>query len=201
MTEHELDVRELRKPDKHPTIFATYAGLPVNGSLVLVNNHDPRHLREEFEAAYPGSYGWDYLQSGPPEWRIRISKLTTTPLPRVLVNTSAIASQAIDADMGGAEWKLEVRDRDLDSNIIVLQPNATIEEHIGPDLDVLIHVLSGSGQLDTENGTIELTPGALVWLPRRSRRRFGAGPDGLRHLTVHKRRQALVLETAPRRAG
>ena len=27
MTDNELDVRQLRKPDKHPTIFATYADL------------------------------------------------------------------------------------------------------------------------------------------------------------------------------
>ena len=42
MADNELDVRQLRKPDKHPTIFATYADLPVGGSFVLVNNHDPQ---------------------------------------------------------------------------------------------------------------------------------------------------------------
>nr|WP_306769722.1 AraC family ligand binding domain-containing protein [Mycobacterium kansasii] len=68
--------------------------------------------------------------------------------------------------------------------------------HTGPDLDVLIHVLSGSGRLSTEEGTINLHPGALLWLPRRSRRQFTAGPAGLRYLTVHKRRQAPALEPA-----
>jgi len=29
MADNELDVRQLRKPDKHPTIFATYSALPV----------------------------------------------------------------------------------------------------------------------------------------------------------------------------
>ncbi len=29
MAANELDVRQLRKPDKHPTIFATYAALAV----------------------------------------------------------------------------------------------------------------------------------------------------------------------------
>jgi len=38
-----------------------------------------------------------------------------------------------------------------------------------------------------------LRPGSLVWLPRRSRREFTAGPDGLMYLTVHQRRQALTL--------
>lgn len=80
MTANELDVRELRKPDKHPTIFAAYGALRVGESFVLVNNHDPKHLREEFEADYPGGYEWEYLDKGP-TWRIRIGKLIDTPPP------------------------------------------------------------------------------------------------------------------------
>jgi uncharacterized protein (DUF2249 family)/quercetin dioxygenase-like cupin family protein len=200
MADNELDVRQLRKPDKHPTIFATYAALAVGESFVLVNNHDPKHLHEEFEADHAGSYGWDYVEKGPAVWRIRITKLTTTPLPRILANTADITGTAIEPDVTGAVWKLEARERDLDSNIIALPPDGGIATHTGPDLDVLIHVLSGSGQLTTENGTIDLVAGALLWLPRHSRRAFTAGPDGLRYLTVHHRRQALVLNTAVRQA-
>ncbi|WP_297599412.1 DUF2249 domain-containing protein [Mycobacterium sp.] len=80
MAANELDVRELRKPDKHPTIFATYAALKVGESFVLVNNHDPKHLREEFEADYQGGYEWEYLEKGP-AWRIRIGKLVDIPPP------------------------------------------------------------------------------------------------------------------------
>ncbi|HVT69763.1 MAG TPA: hypothetical protein VHF26_18570 [Trebonia sp.] len=94
-------------------------------------------------------------------------------------------------------WKLQMRKRDLDSNIIALAPGATIDAHAGPDNDVLIHVLAGSGQLATELDTLALRAGSLAWLPRRSRRQFTAGPDGLRYLTVHQRRQALALVTAP----
>ncbi|OBI98688.1 hypothetical protein A5660_04665 [Mycobacterium alsense] len=189
MADSELDVRGLRKPDKHPTIFAEYAGLAVGESFVLVNNHDPRHLRDEFDADHPGSYGWDYVEKGPQVWRIRITKLTSTPLPRVLADTSAAEPGAT-----GVVWKLEAKERDLDSNVIALPAGGGIDSHAGPDLDVLIHVLSGGGRLTTEAGTVDLFPGALLWLPRRSRRQFSAGPDGLRYLTVHKRRQALLLE-------
>ncbi len=70
----ELDVRQLRKPQKHPTIFAAYRELPEGDSFVLVNNHDPKHLHEEFEADFSGSYSWDYVESGPTVWRIRIGK-------------------------------------------------------------------------------------------------------------------------------
>ena len=36
MADNELDVRQLRKPDKHPTIFAAYPDLPVGGSFLYV---------------------------------------------------------------------------------------------------------------------------------------------------------------------
>ncbi len=96
MADKELDVRELRKPDKHPTIFATYAALAVGESFVLINNHDPKHLRTEFDTAHTGGYDWDYLDQGPQVWRIRITKLTNT-------QTENIAPPAT-----GTIWKLEV---------------------------------------------------------------------------------------------
>lgn len=198
MADNELDVQQLRKPDKHPTIFATYADLPVGGSFVLVNNHDPKHLHEEFEADHAGSYGWEYLKKGPTVWRIRISKLTTTALPRVLTNTVDIAGADVEPGVPGVVWKLDVRERDLDSNVIALASNGGIDTHTGADVDVLIHVLSGSGQLTTEQDTIDLAPGAFVWLPRRSRRQFTAGPDGLRYLTVHQKREILPLNPTVR---
>jgi uncharacterized protein (DUF2249 family)/quercetin dioxygenase-like cupin family protein len=200
MADDELDVRQLRKPDKHPTIFATYAALALGESFLLVNNHDPKHLHDEFEVDHAGSYGWQYVEKGPTVWRIRISKLATTPLPRILANTADMTAAAVEPDVTGAVWKLEARERDLDSNVIALAPGGGIDTHAGPDLDVLIHVLSGRGQLTTETGTVDLVPGALLWLPRRSRRAFTAGPDGLRYLTVHQRRQALVLNPAVRQA-
>ncbi len=197
----ELDVRTLRKPDKHPTIFAAYEALPVDGSFVLINDHDPKHLREEFEVDHAGSYRWEYLNTEVRDWRIQITKLATTPLPRILVNTDRFTSDTAEADVTGAAWKLQVRERDLDSNIIALPPGGTIEAHTGPNLDVLIHILAGSGQLTTELGGIDLEPGALLWLPRHARRQFTAGPDGLRYLTVHQRRQALVLDISQNGTG
>lgn len=197
MPDNELDVRPLRKPDKHPTIFATYQRLSVGESFVLVNNHDPKHLHDEFEADHAGSYDWEYLEKGPAVWRIRITKLAATPLPRVLTNTAAAPGEP---DVTGAVWKLDVRERDLDSNVIALPPGGRIDAHAGADVDVLIHVLSGSGQLGTERDTIDLVPGALLWLPKRSRRQFSAGPDGLRYLTVHQKREILPLTPTVRQA-
>ncbi len=196
-----LDVRQMPKPDKHPAIFAAFDALSRGDAFVLVNDHDPKHLREEFERDRPGSFSWDYLSRERRDWQIRIGKLTSTALPRVLADTSELAAQAADPDVTGAVWNLAERDRDLDANVIALPPGEAIDTHAGPDLDVLVHVLGGSGELGTETDPIALAPGALVWLPRRSIRTISAGPGGLRYLTVHKRRQALVLDTQPRAAA
>jgi uncharacterized protein (DUF2249 family) len=205
MTDGELDVRSLPKPQKHPAIFRAYAALAAGESLVLVNDHDPRHLRDEFEVEYPGGHGWEYVARDRGAWRIRVTKLAATALPRILANTTAPGTTAPGATVAGdtgadptrVTWKLRMRERDLDSNIIALNPDEVIEAHAGPDVDVLIHVLDGSGQLETERDSLTLRAGSLLWLPRRSRRRFAAGPEGLRYLTVHQRRQSLTLTTAP----
>lgn len=195
MCDRVLDVRQLRKPDKHPAIFALFDELDLGESFVLLNDHEPVHLRNEFESEFPGGFGWTYLETGPAVWRIRVSKLATTALPRLLCDTGVVGAggEGGDSDAAGAIWKLQPRQRDLDSNIIRLPPQGHIEAHNGPDIDVLVHVLEGSGRLGNELSTLPLKAGALVWLPRLSRREFTAGHDGLTYLTVHQRRRALTL--------
>src|SRR5690625_1231292 len=126
----------------------------------------------------------------------RRSSDLSAPLPRVLVDTTEIAAGAGERGLGGAVFSLRMRERDLDSNVIALEPGGAIAEHWGPDVDVRIHVIAGSGYLDTETGEVDLVPGVLLWLPKRSRRAFRAGPEGLRYLTVHRRREALVLHAS-----
>jgi quercetin dioxygenase-like cupin family protein len=90
-------------------------------------------------------------------------------------------------------WKLDVQSREIDADVTSLSAGQDTGMHVGPEIDALIHVLSGSGRLTTELGTIELAAGALLWMPKRSRRQFVAGSDGLRYLTIHQKRQFLNL--------
>ena len=54
-----MDVRDIGKLDRHPWVFEQFDALAVGESLVLINNHDPRQLREQFETDHPGEFGWD----------------------------------------------------------------------------------------------------------------------------------------------
>ena len=194
MSEQELDVRDIPKPQRHPLIFERFGTLAVGESFVLVNNHDPKHLRDEFERDLPGTYGWDYETREHALYRIRISRTADAPPPRLLCEVGAVL--AGDPAAGGAQWSLPVADRQLDANIVRLQPGGRVDAHVGPDLDVLVHVLAGSGEITTVTEPVPLAPGAIVWLPRRSRRAIAAGPDGLAYLTVHRRRAALSIAPA-----
>ena len=110
-------------------------------------------------------------------------------LPRLVGDAFAIT----DAGAAGAVWKLEPAARGLDSNVIVLPAGDEIRRHMGPALDVLIVVLEGSGTLETPGHAIDLHPGAIVWLPPGSERRFLAGSGGLRYFSVHQRKPGLTI--------
>lgn len=195
MPDKELDVRALPMTDRHAAILQTYEALSLGESFILVTDQDPHRLRDDFDTDHPGSHGWEYLDQGPGTWRIQISKLATTPLPRIVCDTMTIIHHGQPET--GVVWKLPMHQRDLDSNIIRLAPGGSIGAHAGPNLDVLLLILHGTGRLTTEIHIIDLHPGALIWLPRHSRRQFTAGPRGLSYLTVHRRRQSLILNPAP----
>ena len=69
-----LDVREMAPRERHPTILSTFDALEPGQALELVNDHDPKPLRYQFEAELPGTFTWDYLEEGPEAWRVRIGK-------------------------------------------------------------------------------------------------------------------------------
>jgi uncharacterized protein (DUF2249 family) len=70
----ELDVRVIPPRDKHPAIFRAFDGLASGQAVVIVNDHDPRRLREMFAAQRPDAFDWAYEADGPKVWRVRISR-------------------------------------------------------------------------------------------------------------------------------
>jgi uncharacterized protein (DUF2249 family) len=43
-------------------------------SFRLVNDHDPKPLYYQFQAERTDQFGWEYLESGPDTWQVRISR-------------------------------------------------------------------------------------------------------------------------------
>ncbi len=73
-TEPELDVRRFPHGQRHDVIFTTFDALAEGAGFVLVNDHDPKPLRYQFEAQHAGHYSWDYVEAGPDIWRVRIGR-------------------------------------------------------------------------------------------------------------------------------
>ena len=71
-----LDVRTMAPAQRHETIFASYHSLDEGAAFLLVNDHDPKPLRYQFEAEHPGEFTWDYFETGPKVWRVRIGRVT-----------------------------------------------------------------------------------------------------------------------------
>ncbi|WP_248279186.1 DUF2249 domain-containing protein [Brevibacterium sp. 'Marine'] len=186
-----IDVRSIPKPERHPLIIKAYEELEIGTGLILINDHPPEGLRAELAREFAEAVGWEPLEGTEDEVRVRIVRRASTPAPRVVLNVAELSETVDDS---GSVWQLPTQHRDLDANVIVLAPGGEIREHTGPSLDVLIHILAGAGTLETETGTIGLSPGQIVWLPRRSRRRFLADAEaGLQYFSVHQRKQGLSI--------
>lgn len=195
MPEAELDARVIPRPEKHKTIFATFGKLAAGESFVLLNDHEPEPLRKEFEREHPGSFGWEYLEKGRERgalWRTKISRLASTAVPWILTDTTT-TGVGVEPDPAGVVWQLAVQSREIDADVTRLSAGQDTGMYVGPEFDAMIHVLSGNGSLTTELGTIALAAGALLWMPKRSKRQFVVGSDGLRYLTIHQKRQFLSL--------
>ncbi|MGY4829068.1 DUF2249 domain-containing protein [Sphaerotilaceae bacterium SBD11-9] len=76
-TLHTIDVRQIAPRDRHPTIFSTFRCLTSGQSMLLINDHDPVPLYHQLAAEQPGGFVWEYLEAGPEQWRVAITRTAT----------------------------------------------------------------------------------------------------------------------------
>lgn len=69
-----VDVRNVPPRDRHPMIFEAFEALKPGEAFVLINDHEPKPLYYQFQAEREGMFSWDYLESGPDVWRVRIGR-------------------------------------------------------------------------------------------------------------------------------
>ena len=73
-----FDVRSIPGRVKHAQIFQRWSDLAVGQFFILLNDHDPVPLRYQFEGEFANAYSWEYLERGPEEFRVKITKLKAT---------------------------------------------------------------------------------------------------------------------------
>lgn len=114
-------------------------------------------------------------------------------------DAAVLPAGAFFADLGcvtmrgnGAVWNLP-HGGDLDANLVRLEPDDDIGEHVNDELDVLLFVQSGTGHVRLGDATLQVAPEHIVLVPRGARRSIAAGPAGLTYLAVHRRRDPLDI--------
>lgn len=73
--ETELDIRSVAPAKRHPMIFEWFDRLQQGEAFILVNDHDPKPLYYQFQAERSGTFAWEYIESGPETWRVRIGRV------------------------------------------------------------------------------------------------------------------------------
>lgn len=116
------------------------------------------------------------------------------------------STSSVVADLGslspgggpGAVWSLP-HGGDLDANLVRLRAGDVIDTHVNDDVDVLVYVQSGGGDLTVDDDEHHLRSDVLVLIPRGARRRITAGPTGMYYLSVHRRRSPLTITSGSTR--
>ena len=82
-----MDVRPIPCSVKHTLILKTWRELALNSFFILLNDHDPVPLRYQFMAEFPGAFTWDYLEKGPEDFRVKITKIREVQSDGVNIST------------------------------------------------------------------------------------------------------------------
>jgi len=101
-----------------------------------------------------------------------------------------IAAALRQAHNDGPIWS--VNSEQLNVNLLRLPAGDGVAEHINNEVDVVLVVFEGDGDLTVDGATYPLGPGRVLVVPRGARRamRCTAGP--LVYLTCHRRRMGLM---------
>jgi uncharacterized protein (DUF2249 family) len=72
--ERVIRVEDIDPRHRHTVIRQLFEHLPQGGSLQLVVDHDPKHLRFLLEAPCSSCCEWTCIEKGPPIWRVRLRR-------------------------------------------------------------------------------------------------------------------------------
>lgn len=110
------------------------------------------------------------------------------------------APAAVVTDLGavdttgrpGAVWSLP-HGGDLDANLVRLHPGGSIAHHVNDEVDVIVYVIAGDGELLVGDVVHPLGGDVLALVPRGAGREVRAGQLGVTYLSIHRRRDLGIV--------
>jgi len=109
-----------------------------------------------------------------------------------VTGATRVDAGAVETSGDGVQWSLEAS-TDLNANLVWLDPGHAVGEHVNDAVDVLVVVLEGCGRVVVDGAPHEVAAHVVVHVPAGTSRRIEADGDGLRYLTVHRRRGPLAI--------
>lgn len=70
----ELDARQFAPLDRHTMILGTFDLLRPGEAFLVVNDHAPVPLYNQFLRECADPFHWEYVEESPKIWRVRIGK-------------------------------------------------------------------------------------------------------------------------------
>jgi len=71
----QFDVRNHPCTDRRAMVFGAFNELNQGEAFVFTNDHDPKPLSFKLKAEYTDPFMWEYLQTMPGEWTVKVSKI------------------------------------------------------------------------------------------------------------------------------
>jgi quercetin dioxygenase-like cupin family protein len=99
-----------------------------------------------------------------------------------------LASLAAGGNHPGARWRLD--GEDLQANLVRLDPGDRIQLHRNDEVEVLVVVVCGRGELTLDGQVHQLAPLVVAHLPKGTVRAIAAVDGPLAYLSIHRRRPA-----------
>ena len=69
-----FDVRPFHPAKRHDKFFQAFDELKPGEAFIFTNDHDPKPLYYQIEAESKEPFNWEYLQSGPEVWEVKVMK-------------------------------------------------------------------------------------------------------------------------------
>lgn len=87
----------------------------------------------------------------------------------------------------GVTWS--AASADLNATLVAWGPGEGVAAHRNDERDVLLVVIGGGGTVTVDGRPTEVRAPAAVLVPRETERAIAAGPDGMRYVSAHRRRE------------
>jgi quercetin dioxygenase-like cupin family protein/iron-sulfur cluster repair protein YtfE (RIC family) len=130
------------------------------------------------------------------EAHVRYEERELFPLIERLLGQSELAAlrlgEAASRAVGGEPvWGTE--SEDLNATLLRWGPGSGPPEHVNEERDVLVAVLEGTALVTVDGKERRLDQGEAIVIDKGRALRIEAGPEGVRYLSVHRRRPRLQI--------